>query len=90
MDYPHKIPLSHPAVFEHHHLDGKISILISKKCLLIDFLSVSAVSDSETLSASGHVIFVESEVKIMLELILKKATKAIEHLASAQKNDAEQ
>src|SRR5205814_10471378 len=66
--------LSHPAVFdgavfEHHHLDAKVSIFISKKCLLIDFLSVPAASAPGILPASGHVILVESEVELDLVLI---------------------
>ena len=70
MNYLYKISLSHSVLFEHHHLNEKISILISKRYLLINFLSVSAVSESEFRSDSEHVILVESEVEIMLELDL--------------------
>src|SRR5205809_3080264 len=71
MNYSHKISLSHSTVFQHHHMNGNFSILISQKCLLIHFLSVLTVSDSETRPASGHVILVKSEVKLMLKLTLK-------------------
>ena len=70
MDCPHKIFSSHPAVLQHHYMDGKVSILISQRCLFIDFLSVPAAFGPGTLPVSGHVILVESEVELTFELDL--------------------
>ena len=69
MNYLHKISLSHSILFKHYYLNEKIFILISKKCLLINFLFISAISDSETLSAFKHVILVKNKVKLNLMLI---------------------
>jgi hypothetical protein len=70
MDCLLKISELHPAVFQHHYMDGKVSILISQRCLLIHSLSAPAASGPGTLPASGHVILVESEVELTLELDL--------------------
>ena len=68
MNYLHKIFLSCSTLFEHHYLNEKIFILINKKCLFINFFSVLAVFNFETFLASEHVILIESEIEIMLEL----------------------
>ena len=68
MNYLHKIFLSHSALFEHHYLNEKISILINKKCLFINFFFVSIVSDFEIFFAFRHVILVENKIKITFKL----------------------
>ena len=70
MNCSHKISSFHSAVFWYRYMNEKISILISQKCLLIHFLFVLTVSDSETLFTSEHVILVKSEVELILELDL--------------------